>query len=146
MTNKAVSVGDTVTLHYRGTLDDGTEFDSSYERGEPMNVTVGSGNLISGFDSALHGMSQGETKTFTLSPDEAYGDHHPERATTIARTVFPEEVDLSNGSKVPLQGPEGMTFLATVTESTDNEVSFDLNHPMAGKTLTFEVEVLTVGD
>jgi peptidylprolyl isomerase len=143
-TTKTVENGNTVTLHYKGSLDDGSEFDSSYHRGEPLTVTVGSGNLIEGFDSALGGMEEGETKTFTLSPEEAYGERDPNASTTLEKNIFPEDFELQEGKTVPLMGPGGQPFLATITEVADETITADLNHPMAGKELTFEVEVLTI--
>jgi|15BtaG_2_1085339.scaffolds.fasta_scaffold05013_7 peptidylprolyl isomerase len=144
-TTKTIETGNTVTLHYKGTLGDGSEFDSSYERGEPLTVTVGSGHLIEGFDTALGGMEEGESKTFTLSPEEAYGERDPDANTTLDKTIFPEDFGLEAGKTVPLLGPNGQPFLATITEVADETITADLNHPMAGKELTFEVEVLTIG-
>ena len=138
-----VTNGSTVTLHYKGTLNDGTEFDSSYERNEPMTITTGQGNLIAGFETALEGMTAGETKTFTIESADAYGDASPEAFTTLEKTVFPDDFPFETGMTVPLQGPNGQV-IATLTEVTDTEVTCDLNHPLAGKDLTFEVEVLTV--
>ena len=138
--------GTTMTLHYHGTLDDGTVFDSSRERNEPMTVTLGVGQLIEGFETNLVGMNEGDTKTFTLSPGEAYGDRDPSATTTLERSVFPSDFEFTNGMTVPLTGPGGQPFLSTITEITDTTVTADLNHPMAGKSLTFEVEVLTVND
>jgi len=142
--NTTVETGNTVTLHYKGTLDDGTEFDNSYERGEPIQVITGAGQLIQGFDEALTGMTAGETKTFTLSPEEAYGERDEDATTTLTRDAFPDEFEFTEGMTVPLSGPGGQPFIATITEVKDAEVVADLNHPMAGKNLTFEVEVLTV--
>lgn len=144
MSDTTVTKGNVVTLHYRGTLDDGSEFDSSYKRDEPMTVTVGSGQLISGFDKALEGMTQGETKRFTLSPDQAYGEHNPEATTTLERSIFPEDFPLEKDMVVPLDGPGGRSYLATLTELNEDTVTADLNHPMAGKDLTFEIEVLEI--
>ena len=138
-----VTNGSTVTLHYKGTLTDGTQFDSSYERNEPMTITTGQGNLIAGFETALEGMAAGETKTFTIESADAYGDTSPEAFTTLEKTVFPDDFPFETGRTVPLQGPNGQV-IATLTEVTDTEVTCDLNHPLAGKDLTFEVEVLTV--
>ena len=139
-----ISTGDTVTLHYKGTLDDGTVFDSSHDRGEPMTVTAGNGQLISGFDSALTGMAEGETKTFTLTPDDAYGPRDENATTTLNKSIFPDDFVFEQDMKVPLQGPQGGPILATLTEITYDTVVADLNHPMAGKNLTFEVEILTI--
>jgi peptidylprolyl isomerase len=135
----------TVTLHYQGTLEDGTVFDSSRDRGEPMTVTTGAGQLISGFENAISTMETGETKTFTLEPEDAYGPRFEDRTTTLNKDVFPEDFTFEENMQIPLQGPQG-PLLSTLLEGTDTEITVDLNHPMAGKTLTFEVEVLNVED
>jgi len=144
MTTKTVGAGDTITLHYKGTLTDGSEFDNSYEREEPMTVTMGHGQLIPGFETEVEGMEKGETKTFTLASKDAYGDWFPDRKTTMTRDVFPDDLELNEGTKVPLRAPDGNTFVATVTEASETDVTFDLNHPMAGKDLTFEVNIINI--
>jgi peptidylprolyl isomerase len=144
MTNKAVESGNTVTLHYKGTFTDGTEFDNSYERGEPMTATVGSGQLIPGFDDALGGMAEGETKTFTLSAGNAYGERDPDATTTLERSLFPEDFEFTEGLPIPLSDQDGKTYMATISEIKDTTVVADFNHPMAGKDLTFEVELLSI--
>ena len=141
-----VESGNTVTFHYEGTLEDGTVFDNSRERGEPMTAVVGAGQLISGFDTALQGMETGETKTFTLAPEDAYGPRDPDATTTLDKSIFPEDFEFTENMKVPLDGPGGRPYLATITEIKEDTVTADLNHPMAGKNLTFEIEVLTVDD
>tara|TARA_R100001509_G_scaffold165520_2_gene147533 strand:+ start:2117 stop:2557 length:441 start_codon:yes stop_codon:yes gene_type:complete len=141
----SVSNGNTVTLHYVGTLPDGTEFDNSRTRQEPITVVIGSGQLIPGFNDALVGMSVSETKSFTLTPDNAYGDRVEDRTTSLSKTVFPEDFVFQEGMQIPLQGPEG-PVISTLLEVNDSEVVLDLNHPMAGKTLNFEVEVLNIED
>lgn len=146
MTNTTTTVTDgaTVTLHYTGTFDDGTEFDNSRTRGEPVVVTVGGGQLISGFNDALIGMAAEETKTFRLAPEDAYGQPDPARNTTLEKTIFPDDFEFETGMTIPLTGPEGQPFLSTLTEIADTTVTVDLNHPMAGKTLNFEVEVISI--
>ena len=141
-----VQNGSTVTLHYKGTLNDGTEFDSSHKRNEPMTVTTGEGMLITGFENALSGMAIGDTKTFTIEATEAYGERDDEAKTTMPRNVFPDDFPFEQGMTVPLMGPGGQQILGTLTEITDSEVTADLNHPLAGKDLTFEVEILGVED
>jgi peptidylprolyl isomerase len=143
MTN-TVERGSKVTLHYKGTFEDGTQFDSSHDRGEPMSVEVGTGNLIKGFNDALVGMTEGESKTFTLEPGEAYGDVDPDAKTELSRDIFPDGFDLSEGQTIPLQGPNDQTLLSRVIGYDDSTVTVDLNHPMAGKNLTFDVDVITV--
>tara|TARA_R110000851_G_scaffold45143_1_gene110728 strand:+ start:2412 stop:2849 length:438 start_codon:yes stop_codon:yes gene_type:complete len=141
---KTIEAGNTVTLHYTGTLEDGTTFDTSRVRDEPITVTVGAGQLIQGFNDALLEMNEGETKTFTLTSEEAYGERNPEQTAELARSVFPEDFEFTAGMTVPLTGPGGGHVLATLTDIGEEVIVADLNHPMAGKDLTFEVEVLTV--
>ncbi len=143
-TTTTVTDGSTVTIHYTGTLDDGTEFDNSRNRGEPIVVTVGEGQLITGFNDALLGMAANETKSFRLEPDDAYGHPDPERNTTLDKTIFPDDFKFEAGMTIPLTGPEGQPFMSTLTEISDATITVDLNHPMAGKTLNFEVEVISI--
>ena len=146
MTRK-IETGDNVSLHYRGTFEDGEEFDSSYQRDEPISVNVGSGQLITGFDSALHGMGEGETKTFTLDPSEAYGDRNPEAFVTLPKEMFGENFPFEVGLNLPLENNQtGQPVNALVTEVQDDSVVCDLNHPLAGRSLTFEVEVVGFED
>jgi peptidylprolyl isomerase len=141
-----VKAGDEISVHYRGTLEDGTEFDNSYERAQPVTFTAGVGQMITGCDAAVMGMTEGEVKTVTFGPDEAYGDVDPDRNTEMPRDMFPDDFPLEAGGKVPLQAPTGETLMGTITETSDDSVKIDLNHSLAGKTLTFEVEVVKVGD
>ena len=143
---KTVTDGMTVTLHYRGTEDDGTVFDDSRERGEPMVVNTGKGGLIRGFADALTGMTEGETKTITIPATDAYGERDENATTTLDKTVFPEDFEFTEGMTVPLSGPTGQSFLATVTNILAETVEADLNHPLAGKDLTFTIDVLTIED
>lgn len=133
---RVAQVGDTVSVHYRGTLDDGSEFDSSAGR-DPLQFTVGSGQVIGGFDTAVLGMSVGEKKEFRLEPADAYGEHTDERVITVPKDQAPEGLEV--GQQVMLgQSP------ATVTEITDESVVVDANHPLAGKALTFEIELVGI--
>jgi peptidylprolyl isomerase len=141
---KTIENGSTVVLHYRGTFADGTEFDSSHGRGEPMTVEIGTGQLIPGFETNLQGLAAGGSNTFTIGPEEGYGNRIEGAITTLDRSIFPEDFEFTEGMTVPLQGPDGNNVLATLTEINEGEVQADLNHPMAGKDLTFEVEILTV--
>tara|TARA_R100001460_G_scaffold89292_2_gene130825 strand:+ start:3222 stop:3698 length:477 start_codon:yes stop_codon:yes gene_type:complete len=146
MTSISTTNSPTLTLHYQGTLEDGEEFDSSYERNEPITVTLGNGQLLPAFESSVSTMEQGETKTFTLTPEQAYGDRNPDAKTVLSKGVLPPEVDTSDGAKIPLQSRDGRNWLGIVTETQDDEIHLDLNHPLAGKTLTFKVEVLSRTD
>tara|TARA_R110002060_G_scaffold31841_8_gene42486 strand:+ start:620 stop:1084 length:465 start_codon:yes stop_codon:yes gene_type:complete len=136
--------GHNVTLHYRGTLDDGTEFDSSRSRIDPVTVEVGTGQLIPAFEKALHGLTRGDIKTFTLLSEDAYGPRDPNAIVTLQKDVFPPEFAFQAGGVVPLTNQEGQTFMGSITEVADTTVKADLNHPMAGKNLTFAVEIIGV--
>ena len=139
-----VENGSNVQVHYVGTFDDGTEFDSSRSRGEPISFEVGSGQMIAGFDSAVLGMTEGEVKDITLTPAEAYGDHREEYIKTYERNVFPPEVQLTEGVTVAGQNELGQQMIAKVLSVTDDTVLLDFNHPMAGKTLNFNIEVVGI--
>ena len=138
------TAGANATVHYRGTLEDGSEFDSTHSRGEPITFTVGSGEMISGFNSAVDGMTVGETVTVTLTPDQAYGDINPEAQTTFPKSGFPEGLELVEGMPVPLKTPNGRTLIGRLTEQHGDTVTIDLNHPLAGQTLQFEIELVEV--
>lgn len=137
-----VQHGHSVQVHYRGTLNDGTEFDNSRLRGDPINFQVGDPRMIQGFSDAVLGMEEGGTKTFTLQPEDAYGPINPDAKQAVPREQFGPEFDFTVGGAVQGNGPQG-SFLATIAEVTETEVVLDMNHPLAGKALTFEVEVLT---
>jgi len=133
-----------VTIHYKGSLEDGSEFDNSYTRGEPITVTLGSGQLIPGFNDAVVGMTTGETKTITLSPEDAYGEVNPEAKTQIAKSNFPSDLELTTGMAIPLRDQLGRVALGKLIEHDDENVTIDLNHPLAGQTLQFDIELLEV--
>jgi peptidylprolyl isomerase len=129
--------GDTVALHYRGTLDDGSEFDSSAGR-DPLSFQVGAGAVISGFDDAVKGMAIGEKKTFRLEPDEAYGQPREDYIITVEAANAPP--GLSIGDQVSL----GNAPATVVSIAENGDVTVDANHPLAGKALTFEIEVVEI--
>ena len=138
-----VQVGQTVGVHYVGTFDDGTQFDNSHTRGEPMNIEVGAGQVIPGFDNAIVGMSVGETKNVSLSPDEGYGQLNSSAIQEVPKTAFPPDFPLQEGMQVQGEGPAG-PLVATV-QSYDNEiVVLDMNHPLAGKNLNFAIELISI--
>ena len=136
--------GTNATVHYRGTLEDGSEFDNSHVRGEPITFTVGAGQMIVGFNDAVNGMTVEETKTVTLTPDQAYGDVNPEAQTTFPKSGFPADLELVEGMPVPLRTPDGRTLMGRLTEQQEETVTIDLNHPLAGQTLQFEIELVEV--
>jgi len=138
-----VENGNMVTVHYRGTLADGTEFDSSRGR-DPLGFQVGSGQVIAGFNDAVVGMTEGESKTITIPAEQAYGVKNEQAIQTVAKDRFPEGFNATIGESVTGQNPNGQSFMATIVEVVDNNVILDFNHPLAGKDLTFEVEVVSI--
>ncbi len=134
-----VKDGDTVKVHYTGTLEDGTEFDSSAGK-DPLQFVVGAGQMIGGFDEGVVGMLVGEKKTIILTPDEAYGYPADDRIMEVDKSQFPPEMELEVGME--LAGPGG--FPVKVQAIGDSSVTIDANHPLAGKTLTFELEVVEI--
>jgi peptidylprolyl isomerase len=137
----APSTGDTVRVHYRGTLSDGSEFDSSADR-EPLEFVAGTGQVIPGFDSAVLSLAPGEKTTVTIPADEAYGAHDPEGLRTFPISAFPSPPEV--GWAVELGGPSGERIPATILEVSEEEVTLDFNHPLAGQDLTFELELVEV--
>ena len=133
--------GDKVSVHYRGTLADGSEFDSSEGR-EPLEFVVGSGQVIPGFDAAVIGLEPGDKVTVTIPAAEAYGDHNPEGLQQFPVSAFPSPPEV--GWAVELQGPNGERVPATIVEIADDQVTLDFNHPLAGQDLTFALELVEI--
>ena len=132
----------TVKVHYTGSLADGTVFDSSRDR-EPFEFVLGAEQVINGFDVAVADMAVGETKTVTIPLDEAYGPYHEEMVHEVAYSQFAEGVVPEVGMQLQSEGGEGHPpMVATVTVVTDEMVTIDANHPLAGQDLTFEIELL----
>ncbi len=138
-----VKSGDTVRIHYTGTLADGATFDSSEGR-DPLEFTVGSGQIIPGLDKALPGMTVGEKKTVEIEPAEAYGEAQADAIQAIPRSNVPPEVPLEIGLQLQMQSPSGQVVPVTVVEITEEEVTLDANHPLAGKALTFAFEIVSI--
>lgn len=130
--------GDTVKVNYKGTLEDGTVFDSSAER-EPLEFKLGDGQIIAGFEKAVIGMETGETKTVSLPPDEAYGDYKDEGKVTVERSALPEDVEPQVGQMYQLTMADGGMVNVAVVGIEGDDVTLDANHPLAGKDLTFEI-------
>ena len=138
-----VKSGDTVRIHYTGTLTDGTVFDSSAGR-DPLEFTVGSGQIIPGLDKAIPGMAVGDKKSVPVPADEAYGPHHPEGVTSVPRGDIPAEIPLETGIQLQMSTPDGRQIPVTVTEVTAESVTLDANHQLAGKDLTFDIELVEI--
>lgn len=137
--------GDTVRIHYTGTLLDGSTFDSSEGR-EPLEFEVGSGQIISGLDEAIPGMAPGEKKTVNVPCADAYGPIQPGMRQSVARENIPEEIPLEVGLQLQMQSPEGQVLPVTVVEVGETEVELDDNHPLAGLDLTFDIELVAIAD
>ncbi|PJE30073.1 FKBP-type peptidyl-prolyl cis-trans isomerase SlyD [Pseudooceanicola marinus] len=135
--------GDTVRIHYTGTLTDGTTFDSSAGR-EPLEFTVGSGQIIPGLDKAIPGMAVGETQKVEIPSEEAYGAHNPDALQQVPRDAIPSEIPLEMGLQLQMQTPQGQAIPVTVVEITDENVTLDANHMLAGKDLVFDIEMVEI--
>jgi peptidylprolyl isomerase len=135
--------GDTVAVHYTGKLDDGTVFDSS-EGGTPLEFAIGSGNVIPGFEQAVIGMSPGDTKTTTIPSDDAYGPYFEERVLVVDRQQIPSDLPIDIGAQLQIQQQGGMVIPVVITDITDQEVTLDANHPLAGEDLTFEIRLVSI--
>lgn len=141
---KKIQAGNTVKVNYTGKLEDGTIFDSSLNEGrEPLEVTVGQGQLIKGFEDGLFDMSEGETKTIEIEPSEAYGDINIELINSVPRANVPEGVQ--EGEMLQGEGPMGAVNVKVI-EVNEETVVLDANHPLAGKKLTFELEVISISE
>ena len=143
---RGVNAGRVCQTHYRGTFNDGTQFDSSYDRGAPLEFVCGAGRMIPGFDAAVANMRVGETVQIHLLPSEAYGERDPDAVFTFEIAQLPGAEDLPVGERVALQGPEGQTVPVIVTAKDERTITFDANHPMAGKELNFTIQLVEVRD
>ena len=143
-TMEGKNVGKNVKVHYRGTFDDGTQFDSSYDRGEPLAFVCGAGMMIRGFDKAVADMEVGQIVDVHLMPEEAYGQSDPEAIITIEIAQLPGSENLNVGERVYLRNMMGQPFPVTVTAKDDTTITLDANHEMAGKELNFRIELLEV--
>ncbi|MEQ8506152.1 MAG: peptidylprolyl isomerase [Rhodospirillales bacterium] len=138
---KQAEVGDTVQVHYKGTLEDGATFDSSEDR-DPLEITIGNGQILPGVESALTGMAEGDTKKVTLDAEDAFGVHNPELVQNVERERIPAEIELEVGAMLQATDETGNPLRLVVVAINDNDVTLDANHPLAGKALTFELTLV----
>jgi len=143
--NKAEN-GHNVKVHYKGMLDDGTVFDNSHDRGQTLDFELGSGNLVPGFEEGVVGMRAGETKTLKIASADAYGEYNPEAVIKVPKSSFPEGFDFTVGNLVQGENQLGQPVRATISSVVDEEVLLDHNHPLVGKNLNFEVELVEIGE
>lgn len=134
----------TCKVHYEGTFNDGTVFDSSYERGETLDFVCGAGQMIAGFDKAVEDMAIGEIKNVHLMPEEAYGPHDNTYVFVVELSQMPGAAELNVGEQVYLANAMGQPFPVKVVEKDDTTITFDANHEMAGKELNFKIELVEV--
>ncbi len=135
--------GDTVKVHYTGKMDDGTVFDTSAE-GEPLQFKIGEGQLIVDFEQAVVGMNPGESKTVQIPSDRAYGPHHAEIVLAVDRSYFPNDMEPKVDQRLQMQQQDGQSFALTVTDVSETKVTLDANHPLAGKDLTFDIQLMEI--
>lgn len=138
-----VKPNDTIKVHYTGKLQDGQVFDSSRER-EPLEFTLGQGQIIPGFEKGVIDMEENETKTINISSSDAYGERREEMVQEVPKSQLPPEIKPEVGLPLMSQTPDGQQIRLTVTDVKDETIVVDANHPLAGKDLTFEVEVLEI--
>jgi len=134
--------GDTVRIHYTGTLDDGKTFDSS-EGNDPLEFELGARQVIAGFESAVEGMAPGEEKTVSIEPAQAYGEHDENLVQTVARDRFPADAEIDLGTQFQASTQDG-PVVVTVVEMNDEEITIDANHMLAGQRLTFALRLVEV--
>jgi len=135
--------GDTVKVHYTGKFEDGTVFDSTDGR-EPLEFTLGNGQLIAGFEKALIGMNPGESKTSNIPQDEAYGSRNEEMKQVVERNQLPPDLDPQVGMQLQVKTPEDQTLIVSIAEVSDTHVTLDANHPLAGKDLSFDIQLVEI--
>ena len=135
--------GDTVKIHYTGTLDDGTQFDSSQGR-DPLEFEVGSGQVIPGFDKAVEGMAVGDSKSVRIEADVAYGPRHEQLVQEVDRSVLPDDLNPETGMALQSNSPDGQVTQFMITAVTDETITVDANHPLSGQALSFDIELVDI--
>ncbi len=140
---EGIREGDRVQVHYTGKLQSGEVFDSSQGR-EPLDLTIGEGKIIPGFEQALLGMQTGDKKSFDLTPDQAFGERKDELVHVIQKEQIPSDIKLEIGMQLALEGQQKEPIPAQVVDISESTVTLDTNHPLAGKDITFEVDVVEI--
>jgi len=135
--------GNKVQIHYTGTLDDGSQFDSSEGR-EPLEFELGSGQVIAGFDKAVEGMSVGDSKTVSIAPEDAYGPRNEQAIQELPKSLLPEDLEPVEGMTLQARNQDQQPVQLVVTEVGDETITVDSNHPLAGKTLNFEISLVGI--
>ena len=135
--------GDTVKVHYTGRLDDGTVFDTSAD-GDPLQFTIGSGQIIPGFEQAVVGMNPGESKTVKIPAEDAYGQRREDLIIEVEKSQLPEGLKPEVGLQLQSRQPDGRIVVLTIADITESHVTLDANHPLAGKDLTFEIQLVEI--
>jgi FKBP-type peptidyl-prolyl cis-trans isomerase 2 len=138
-----VKNGDTVKVHYTGKLEDGSVFDSSVER-DPLEVKLGEGKLIPGFENAVIGLEVGDSTTANIESADAYGERREDLEVTVERSQLPEDIEPQVGMQLQLNQPNGQPVPVQVTKVEDENIIIDANHPLAGKDLTFDIELVDI--
>lgn len=139
-----VEMGKTVRVHYTGKLTNGDEFDSSRPRGEPLEFTLGLKQVIEGFESAVIGMSVGDSKSVEIPVDKAYGERRDEMVAEFPRAEIPDSIELQEGITLTSTSPDGQTMQFVVREFDEETVTLDGNHPLAGQDLVFDIELVEI--
>lgn len=141
--SESIKDGTTVKVHYTGTLEDGSIFDSSQDR-EPLEFTLGQGQLIPGFEKAVVSLSEGESTTVTIPSDEAYGEPREDLVIQVAKSELPDDIEPQIGMQLQVNQPGGNPVPVRVTGVEEEQITLDANHPLAGENLTFEIELVQV--
>ncbi len=139
----SVKDGSTVKVHYTGKLEDGTVFDSSLER-EPLEFKIGAGSIIPGFEKGIMGLETGAKKTLTIAPEDGYGDPSQDLIAVVKKTEFPKDITPELGQQLQMQRPDGQIVNMVISQIDGDDVTLDANHPLAGKTLIFDIELVEV--
>lgn len=137
--------GDTVSVHYTGTLEDGTVFDTSRER-DPLEFTLGEGRVLPGFESAVLGLEPGDSASTTIPPEKGYGERREDLVLTVPREQLPDTIEPKPGQQLEMRTPDGRALPVTVVQADDRVVLLDANHPLAGRELRFELELVGIAD